>query len=133
MAWRQTFEATAYSSDWRSCGWEWGLALGPLPLYLPLCYGRRPSGTFAWPLVPQHRKQKAESKLDLMLGGAVLAAAAAAAEVARAALQGTLPAGFRAAAAVAASSRSRRFQRRVATAACVGAGVGITTCPLGRD
>jgi hypothetical protein len=62
MAWRQTFEATAYSSDWRSCGWEWGLALGPLPLYLPLCYGRRPSGTFAWPLVPQHRKEKAESK-----------------------------------------------------------------------
>ena len=36
-------EATAYSSDWRSCGWEWGLALGPLPLYLPLCAGVRPS------------------------------------------------------------------------------------------
>jgi hypothetical protein len=68
-----------------------------------------------------------------MLGGAVLAAAAAAAEVARAALQGTLPVSFRTAAAVAASSRSRRFQRRVATAACVGAGVGFTTCPIGRN
>lgn len=65
--------ATAYSSDWRSCGWEWGLALGPLPFYIPLCAGRRPSGTVAWPLVPQHRRQKSDSKVDLLLGGLVLA------------------------------------------------------------
>ena len=62
-------EATAYSSDWRSCGWEWGLALGPLPLYLPLCAGVRPSGTVAWPLVPRRRREKVEDKPALVLGG----------------------------------------------------------------
>jgi hypothetical protein len=71
-------EATAYSSDWRSCGWEWGLALGPLPLYLPLCAGERPSGTVAWPLIPQPRREKADAKFDLLLGGLVLALAGAA-------------------------------------------------------
>ena len=65
-------EATAYSSDWRSCGWEWGLALGPLPLYLPLCAGRRPSGTVAWPLVPRRRREKVEDKPSLVLGGVTL-------------------------------------------------------------
>jgi len=123
----RSVEATAYSSDWRSCGWEWGLALGPFPAYLPLCAGRRPSGTVAWPLVPQVRRERdPPPKADLLLGGLVLGTAFAAGVIAQASSSGKLRRG------VSALFRSRRLRERVVGAACAGAVAGGTAFPIGR-
>ena len=62
-------------------------ALGPLPVYIPLCAGKRPSGSVAWPLIPRRRRERgAPHKQDLVLGALCFGAACAAGAVARAAL-----------------------------------------------
>ena len=118
----RTMEATAYSSDWRSCGWTWGLSLGPLPFYVPLCLGTRPSGTREWPLVPRPRRDVADAKADLALGGLALACLTALSVASGALLDGSF---LRRRAAIAARGR-------VARAAALGAGVGATAFPIGR-
>ncbi len=144
----RSVEATAYSSDWRSCGWEWGVALGPLPAYLPLCAGRRPSGTVAWPLVPRRRRDciSPASKPDLLLGGLALGAVFAASAFAQAALfersAGTSTRGSGSGASkkgrgnvsvsVRRLLRSESVRRKVLGAACVGALAGGTQFPISR-
>ena len=135
-------EATAYSSDWRSCGWEWGLALGPLPLYVPLCLGRRPSGTTALPLVPKPRREKADGKKDLLLGGLVLGVVSAVSVGAMAALDGGKAAAAAAARLAGRSSSvpsasasffaAHPVVRRMARAGLLGGALGATQFPLGR-
>ena len=50
-----TMETTAYCSCGICCGWEWGITLGSLPVYLPLSWRRRASGTRTIPLLPRRR------------------------------------------------------------------------------
>ena len=65
-------EATAYSSDWRSCGWEWGLALGRSRCTCPCARGcAPPNGRVA--VGAERRREKVEDKPALVLGGATLA------------------------------------------------------------
>lgn len=141
----RSVEATAYSSDWRSCGWEWGVALGPLPAYLPLCAGRRPSGTVAWPLVPRRRRDGISapaSKPDLLLGGLALGAVFAASAFAQAALferstRGSGSGGKKGRDVSVSFSvrrllRSESVRRKVFGAACVGALAGGTQFPISR-
>ena len=125
-------EATAYSSDWRSCGWEWGLALGPLPLYLPLCAGRRPSGTVAWPLVPRRRREKVEDKPSLVLGGVTLAVLGAFGVAAHAVVSAASGGGKRWRRKAAKALRDGELGAKMTTAACAGALLGATQFPIGR-
>mmetsp|Transcript_3361 Transcript_3361/g.12163 ORF Transcript_3361/g.12163 Transcript_3361/m.12163 type:complete len:286 (+) Transcript_3361:142-999(+) len=73
-----SIKLTGYSSDWRSCGWEWGLATGPLPGYISLCAGERPSGSLAFPLVPK-RRTETDTRLRSRVFGALLCSAIGAA------------------------------------------------------
>uniref|UniRef100_A0A7S0RKT7 3D domain-containing protein n=1 Tax=Pyramimonas obovata TaxID=1411642 RepID=A0A7S0RKT7_9CHLO len=51
-----TIEATAYCSCGHCCGWSWGMALGPLPLFSPLTsFKKRASGRRCLPLWPKRR------------------------------------------------------------------------------
>ena len=129
----RSVEATAYSSDWRSCGWEWGIALGPLPAYIPLCAGKRPSGSVAWPLIPRRRRERgAPHKQDLVLGALCLGAACAAGAVARFACSGELAAGSARALRLDRLFASRRLREGVLASATVGALAGGTVFPIGR-
>lgn len=121
----EVMEATAYSSDWRSCGWEWGLALGPLPLYLPLCCGRRPSGTVAVPLLPRWRREKADSKIDCVAGAVACALAGATGVLAHALMhnvEGRVRLGV----------LGGGLKMKLAAAVMVGGAVGGAQMPLGR-
>ena len=130
---RRSVEATAYSSDWRSCGWEWGIALGPLPVYIPLCAGKRPSGSVAWPLIPRRRRERgAPHKQDLVLGALCFGAACAAGSVARAAFCGELAAGSAKALRLDRLFTSRRLREGALASATVGALAGGTVFPIGR-
>ena len=64
-------EATAYSADWRSCGWTWGVAVPVLPLLIPLCCGTYASGGRAVPVVPRRRRGLAAAPLDRVRGAAL--------------------------------------------------------------
>lgn len=72
-------EATAYCGCGYCCGWEYGAALGPLPLYAPLTWGRpRASGHRTLPILPKFRKKRAHHPIDRFRGlavGAVVGAA----------------------------------------------------------
>jgi len=51
-------EVTAYCGCGRCCGWEYGIGLGPLPVYLPLAWKRRASGSRPIPLLPRRRRSE---------------------------------------------------------------------------
>ena len=125
-------ECTAYSSDWRSCGWEWGVALGPFPVYVPLCLGHRPSGSVAWPFVPKrNRDVSAPHKNDLLLGALCLGAVCGAGAVFNAACGGELMSK-----GLAKSLRLdklwRNNQSSILKSAAVGASLGGTVFPIRR-
>lgn len=50
-------DTSAYCSCGRCCGWEWGISLGNLPVYVPLSYKKRASGQRTIPLIPRRRRK----------------------------------------------------------------------------
>jgi len=129
-------EATAYSSDWRSCGWEWGVALGPIPVYVPLCAGTRPSGSVARPFVPKRKREvNAPHKHDLLLGALCLSTACALGATVRYACSGHLGSAGRSAAGHLRLDKllaNRTVLGGILQAGAVGAGLGGTVFPVQR-
>ncbi|KAK3246348.1 hypothetical protein CYMTET_44113 [Cymbomonas tetramitiformis] len=60
----RNIDTSAYCSCGKCCGWEWGAALGPLPIYLPLSLQKLASGHQCLPLIPRRRRCLKDNRKD---------------------------------------------------------------------
>mmetsp|Transcript_25099 Transcript_25099/g.44733 ORF Transcript_25099/g.44733 Transcript_25099/m.44733 type:complete len:279 (+) Transcript_25099:146-982(+) len=138
-------DTTAYCGCGRCCGWEYGVGLGPLPLYLPIAWKKRASGNQPIPLLPRVRRLEYETedrRRGALSGAAVGSTLAGAACIALAA--GCLPpsgrlgtavrflSSLRASSSFPPGALLRSVQAPVAVGAALGGVSGYALLPISK-